>query len=107
NSLVVLDDLISVASKAPVVNDLFTVNSRHYNISAILITQNIYYDSPFLRNINLNSSHLIATQNKRDPGQFARLAQQLEPKHYKELIKFKTGLIIFKPMVILLLIYFP
>src|SRR5256885_17018472 len=46
NTLVVLDDLISVASKTPAVNELFTVNSRHYNISAILITQNIYYDSP-------------------------------------------------------------
>jgi hypothetical protein len=89
NTLLVMDDLITVASKSTAVNELFTVNARHYNISVILITQNVFYDSPFLRNINLNSTHLITTENNRDPGQFKMLARQLEPKHYKELEKFR------------------
>ena len=86
HALVVIDDLAPIATKSRAVANLFAVNSRHWNISVILITQNIYLKSPFMHDINLNATHLIITENKRQPGQVAILAQQLEPKLWRALL---------------------
>jgi hypothetical protein len=84
--LLILDDLIHAASKSAAVDQLFAVNARHWNISVILITQNVYIKSPFMVNISLNTTHMIVTENKRNPSQFFRLAQQLEPALWRQLV---------------------
>jgi len=85
--LLILDDLIHAASKSAAVDQLFAVNARHWNISVILITQNIYIKSPFMVNISLNTTHMIVTENKRNPSQFHILAQQLEPALWRQLVE--------------------
>jgi hypothetical protein len=86
HSLVIIDDLAPIATKSKVVYNLFAVNSRHWNISVILITQNIYIKSSFMHDLSLNSTHLIITENKRQPGQVRILAQQLEPQLWRGLM---------------------
>ena len=87
HTLLILDDLITEASKSPAVDDFFQVNARHFNVSVILISQNIFHRGPFMRNISLNSTIIILTKNTRDPAQVSRLARQIEPEHFHSVEK--------------------
>jgi hypothetical protein len=70
--LIILDDLINDAySKC--VCDLFTKGSHHRNISVILITQNLFYQSKYCRGISLNAKYIVL-KNVRDMNQLLHLA---------------------------------
>jgi len=57
--LVILDDLLNdVYSKQ--VCDLFTRGSRHRNICVILITQKLFHQGRYCRDISLNADYLVA-----------------------------------------------
>jgi len=57
--LIILDDLLNeVYSKD--VCDLFTKSSHHRNISVIHITQNLFHQGRFCRDISLNAKHSVA-----------------------------------------------
>jgi len=67
--LVILDDLlIDVNSKQ--VCDLFTKGSHHRNISVILITQNLFHQGRYCRDISLNAKYLVPLKNVRDMNEF-------------------------------------
>jgi len=72
-SIVILDDLLTnVYSKQ--VCELFTRGSRHRNLSVILITQSLFHQGRFCRDISLNAHYIVAFKNVRDkkvhvPGQ--------------------------------------
>jgi len=67
--LIILDDLLNeVYSKD--VCDLFTKGSHHRNISVILITQNLFHQGRFCRDISLNAKYSVALKNVRDKSQF-------------------------------------
>jgi len=71
--LVILDDLLTdVYSKQ--VCELFTRGSHRRNISVILITQNLFHQGRFCRDISLNSHYIVALKNVRDKKQFMYLA---------------------------------
>jgi len=56
--LVILDDLLNdVYSKK--LCDLFTKGSHHTNISVILITQNLFHQCRYFRDISLNAKYLV------------------------------------------------
>ena len=77
--LVILDDLLNdVYSKD--VCDLFTKSSHHRNISVILITQNLFHQGRFCRDISLNAKYSVALKNVRDKNQFQFLARQVQPE---------------------------
>jgi len=62
--LVFLDDLLNdVYSKQ--VCDLFTRGNHHRNI-VILITQNLFHQGRYCRDISLNAHYLVALKNIRD-----------------------------------------
>ena len=71
--LVVLDDLLNVAYSREVC-DLFIKDSHHRDISVILITQKLFHQGRFNRDISLNAKHLVVFKNVRDKNQFAYLA---------------------------------
>jgi len=57
--LIILDDLLNeVYSKD--VCDLFIKGSHHRNISVILITQNLFHQGRFCRDISLNAKYSVA-----------------------------------------------
>jgi len=77
--LVILDDKLNdVHSKQ--VCDLFTKCSHHRNISVILITQNLYHQGRYCRDISLNAKYLVLLKNVRDKNQFMFWAVTFTPK---------------------------
>jgi len=84
--LIILDDLLNeVYSKD--VCDLFTKGSHHRNISLILITQNLFHQGRFCRDISLNAKYSVAIKNVRDKSQFQYLARQVHPEDSDSLYK--------------------
>jgi len=56
--LIILDDLLNDAYSKEMC-DLFTKGSNHRNISVILITQNLFHQERYCRNISLNAKYLF------------------------------------------------
>ncbi len=80
NSLIVLDDLMTSAYTKSVC-ELFTKGSHHKNISIILITQNVFHQGKFCRDISLNCKYLVLFKNPRDRSQIFPLARQVYPEN--------------------------
>lgn len=57
--------------------NLFTRECHHQNISVIFITQNIFHQGQYARDISLNCSHLCIMNNPLYRSQFQYLARQL------------------------------
>ena len=90
-TLVILDDLMTDMDKR--VMDLF-VRGRHNNFSVIFVTHNIFYKSPALRTIKLNTNFLVLFKNPCDTSQIMSLGRQMFPghgKHWAESYKDATG----------------
>ena len=78
-SLVILDDLLTdLYSKQ--VCELFKRGSHHRNLSVILITQNLFHQGRFCRDISLNAHYIGAFKNVRDKKQFMYLDSQVYPE---------------------------
>lgn len=86
DSLIVLDDLMTSAyTKA--VCELFTKGSHHKNISVILITQNVFHQGKYCRDISLNCKYLVLFKNPRDKSQILPLARQIFPENPSSFVK--------------------
>ena len=82
NLLLVLDDLLTdLEENIKLVNKLFIRGSHHWNLSVILITQNIYDKS--LRLLRLNSHYLVLLRNPQGQDQVRTLAHQMYPEKRK------------------------
>ena len=78
NNLIVLDDLMSTASKDQRVTDLFTEGSHHRNLSVIAINQNLYYSKdPTQRR---NCHYIALFNNPVDQQPVLTLARQMYPR---------------------------
>lgn len=82
-NLVILDDLMDESSKNENISKLFTKGSHHRNLSVILITQNLFYQSNIMRTINRNVLYLIVFKNPRDSAQISYLGRQMFPNKSK------------------------
>jgi hypothetical protein len=83
-ALIILDDLLTeVYSKQ--VCTLFTKGCHHRNISVLLITQNLFHQGTYCRDIFLNTKYLVLLNNTRDKQQFTHLARQVYPENSKNL----------------------
>jgi ABC-type lipoprotein export system ATPase subunit len=63
--LIILYDLLKELYSKDVC-DLFTKGSHHRNISVVLITQNLFHQGRFCRDISLNGEYSVALKNVRD-----------------------------------------
>ena len=80
-----VDLLNAVYSKQ--VCDLFTKDSHDTNISVILITQNLFHQGRYYRDISLNAKYLVLLKNVRDNNQFMFLARQFYAENFASLYK--------------------
>ena len=78
--LIVMDDLIDTAYSTKV-SELFLKGSHHRNISLVLITQNMFYQIPSLRDISLNSKYIV------DKTQIVNLARQVYTEKFSSFHK--------------------
>ena len=90
NNLIILDDLMSTASKNPQITDLFTEGSHHRNLSVIAINQNLYYSKdPTQRR---NCHYLALFNNPVDQQPIMTLARQMYPSHPEKFMeKFREA----------------
>lgn len=85
-NLVILDDLMSTASKNSRVNELFTEGSHHRNLSVMAINQNLYYNKdPTQRR---NCHYLVMFNNPVDKQQVMTLARQMYPENSQHLMRY-------------------
>jgi len=75
-SLVILDNLLTDVY-AKQVCELFTRGSHYRNISVILITQNLFHQGRFCRDISLNAHYIVAMKYVRDKKHFIYQASQV------------------------------
>lgn len=81
NNLVILDDLYKECQDNIMIQNLFTVNSHHKNISVFLLSQNLFPQGKCSRTISLNSHYLLIFKNPRDKSQIYALARQMFPNN--------------------------
>ena len=67
--------------------ETFTVYSHHLNITVFFITQNIFHQNKYMRDISLNTQYLILFGQRRDVSQINVLATQMFPTQRKEFLK--------------------
>jgi hypothetical protein len=83
-ALIILHDLLTeLYSKQECI--LFTKGCHHRNISVLLITQNLFHQGTYCRDISLNTKYLVLLKNTRDRQQFTHLARQVCPENSKSL----------------------
>jgi hypothetical protein len=79
--LIILDDMMTDAAANLKICELFTKGSHHRNLSIILITQNIFHQGKYCRDISLNAKYIVVFKNPRDKTQFNHLARQIYPEN--------------------------
>ena len=82
SSLVVFDDMINSTS-LPFIAKLFTVDARHLNMSVVFLTQRMFVNNEYFRQISQNSDYFCVFKNPRNSSEIRVLAQQLTPGDMK------------------------
>ena len=78
STLIIFDDLInskSIINIAP----LFTVDGRHLKMSLIFLSQRMFVNNEFFRQISQNSDYFVVFKNPRNLSEIRTLAQQITP----------------------------
>jgi len=76
-NVIVLDDLISIAAKDPRINDLFTEESHHWNLSVVTLNQNLFFGKDLTQRRNCH--YLVLFNNPVDRQPIATLGRQMYP----------------------------
>lgn len=77
--LIVIDDLMSSSSQSKNVQELFTRGVHHSNISVISLTQNLYNQGKYARDMRLNTHYIVIFRSPTFLSQVAHLGRQLMP----------------------------
>lgn len=85
-TLIILDDLMTEAYNKNIC-ELFTKGSHHNNLSVILVTQNVFHQAKYCRDISLNCKYLVVFKNPRDKSQILTLARQIYPENSTDLMR--------------------
>lgn len=62
--LIIFDDLIS-SSSLPFIANLFTVKGRHKNMSLAFLTQRMFVNDEFFKQISNNADYMIVFKNPK------------------------------------------
>lgn len=79
--LLIIDDQIQECGDEIVA--LFTRGSHHFNVSVIVLTQNIFVSTPGFRTMSLNAHFIVLFKNPRAMDQVSCLARQICPDKAK------------------------
>ena len=75
--LFIIDDLIELAVQSSQVQNLFTKNSHHKNLTVIYINQNMFCKGKYARNLSINTQYMILFRSPRDVLQISALGAQV------------------------------
>merc|ERR1711867_147253 len=76
--LVVFDDLIG-SNSLPEIANMFTVDARHLNISMVFLTQRLFVNDEYFRQISQNCDYFCLFKNPRNSSEIRALVQQMTP----------------------------
>lgn len=77
-NLIIIDDNMYKASNDIAISDLFTKKSHHKNITIVMLTQNLFPKSKYMRDINLNSNYIVLMKNPGDLTQIKTLSRRTD-----------------------------
>ena len=75
---VIFDDLINSKSLVDIAS-LFTVDGRHMNMSMAFLSQRMFVNNEYFRQISQNCDYFCVFKNPRNSSEIRTLAQQLTP----------------------------
>jgi hypothetical protein len=75
---VIFDDLINSKSLVDIAT-LFTVDGRHMNMSMAFLSQRMFVNNEYFRQISQNCDYFCVFKNPRNSSEIRALAQQLTP----------------------------
>ncbi len=83
--LIVIDDLMTSSSQSKNVQELFTKGVHHCNTSVIFLTQNLFNQGRYARDMRLNTHYIAIFRSPTFISQVCHLGRQLMP-HKKNFI---------------------
>lgn len=84
HNLIIIDDLQDEVASSKAVEQLFTRDSHHRNLSVVYINQNLFYQGKHSRTIALNTHYTVLFRNPRASSQLRTLRSQTGLKHLEE-----------------------
>ena len=87
HNLIIIDDLQDEVANSKLVEQLFTRESHHRNLSVVYINQNLFYQGKHSRTIALNTHYTVLFRNPRAASQLRILRTQTGLKHLEEAYK--------------------
>lgn len=75
--LLIIDDQMHNVVNDIFISDLFTKYSHHKNIFVILLVQNLFPKSKYMRDISSNSTYIVLMSNPRETLQIKTLSSQI------------------------------
>ena len=79
SALVIFDDMLN-STNLKAVAQLFTVYGRHLNLSLAFLTQRLFNNNEFFRQISQNCDYMCIFKNPRNSMEIRTLAQQITPR---------------------------
>src|SRR5882757_2915767 len=76
--LFIIDDNMHKSANDIIISDLFTKTSHHKNISVIILVQNLFPKSKYMRDISSNSTYIVLMSNPRENLQIKTLSSQID-----------------------------
>jgi hypothetical protein len=83
HSLIIFDDQMNSNMRDQKVSDLFTKGVHHKQVSAIILTQNLFPKGLFARDIRLNTHYITIMKSPLFKSQVMHLGRQVFPEHPK------------------------
>jgi len=78
NNLIIVDDNMHKATNDILISDLFTKKSHHKNITVIILIQNLFPKSKYMRDISISSNYIVLFKNPRENMQVKLLGRQID-----------------------------
>lgn len=79
--IIIIDDLMTSSSKSKEVQELFTKGVHHSNASVIFLTQNLFNQGKYARDIRLNTHYMVIFRSPTFYSQVGFLGRQIMPQH--------------------------
>ena len=89
-ALVIFDDMLN-SENLKAVAQLFTVFGRHLNLCLAFLTQRLFNNNEFFRQISQNSDYIGVFKNPRNSREIRTLASQITPKTLELLAIYQTA----------------
>ena len=75
-----IHDLVVLIENLKAIAQLFTVFGRHLNLCLAFLTQRLFKNNEFFRQISQNSDYMCVFKNPRNSREISTLASQITPK---------------------------